>query len=92
MACKDECKNHYPKKGNKQHNWVREGYVKCVTCSFTVKTNDLRCKCCRYKFRKSVRNSNSLTYYYTITKPRVLLEKEILDSRESNTTRKKTKL
>jgi hypothetical protein len=92
MGCKDNCKNHYPDKGHKQHHWAVQGFVKCITCSFTVKTKDLRCKCCNYKFRVSPRQTNSMRYYNTVTRPRILLEKEILDSRRRTETTKKTKL
>ena len=78
MGCKDTCKNHYKDKCNIQHGWVNKGYIKCVTCGFTIKTQDLRCRCCGYRFRRSVRNSNSLIYYHRVTKARKLLEQQIL--------------
>ena len=64
-----------------QHHWATKGYVKCVTCSFTIKTTDIRCKCCGYRFRKSVRNSNSLTYYYTVSRPNKVLETGFVQTR-----------
>jgi hypothetical protein len=78
MGCKDECRFIYKDKSNLRHNWSEKGYVKCITCGFTVKTQDLRCKCCKYRFRKHVRNTNSSIYYQNVTKPRKQLEKELL--------------
>ena len=90
--CKGTCKKHYKDKCNVQHHWVEKGYVKCVTCSFNIKTDDIRCKCCGYRFRKSVRNSNSLTYYHTISRPHRILENGFIHTRSRQQPKEKKRI
>ena len=76
MTCRGLCKYYYKTKVNKQHNWAEHGFAKCLTCAFTVKTDDIYCQCCHQRFRHSVRTANSLNYYYRVTRPKRVAERE----------------
>jgi hypothetical protein len=91
MVCQDTCKRHYKNKGN-IHHWDDHGYSKCITCKFTVKTTDIRCKCCGYRFRKSVRNSNALTYYYTVIRPQRIIENGSIQIRNRQQQKEKKRI
>lgn len=80
MACKGKCKRFYPDKKFVTRNWVKQGYIKCNTCNFHTKNpnKDVYCRCCGFKFRKSVRNHNNIKYYYNVVKPYKEQEKVLL--------------
>lgn len=45
--------------GKETRKSYREGYKRCTTCSYTIKTDIIRCKCCGNVYRITARTYKS---------------------------------